>query len=69
MGKLCESCLNYSKSYDEFRQQYYDAIKLDDNIEKHGCVMYDDCIPAKIWADKDKCPYYIKKGDNADGNN
>lgn len=62
MDNLCNSCANYNKDYDLFRQQYYDFIMQEDTKEKHGCIMYDDHIPEKIWYHKGNCPYYIKKG-------
>lgn len=60
----CLSCEWYDKKYDEFRQAHYDAIDESDKRQKHGCIMYEDHIPQKIWYENANCPYYIAGGDN-----
>lgn len=59
MANLCKSCKWYNKSVDDL------TIAFDDtNTEKqirHGCVMYQDYIPQKIWYENGDCPYYFKR--------
>ena len=31
------------------------------NEQHHGCVMYQEYIPHKIWYNGGSCPYYEKK--------
>ena len=59
---LCDTCINYNKEYDEYRQQFDDVIQLNgDKREKHHCLMYDDYIPNKIFHENGKCPYFMSK--------
>ena len=56
---LCDSCQNYDKSYDEFRQNYDDVIiENGDKRQKHYCNMYDDHIPFGIFYENENCVYY-----------
>ena len=57
---LCDTCLLYSKQYDEFRQRYNDVID-GDKKEKHFCTMYNDNIPHNIFYNNGECQYYNKK--------
>lgn len=61
MDRLCNTCANYDKKYDEFRHKYYDTIIEFDKRQRHGCIMYEDQIPQKIWYENANCPYYIEK--------
>lgn len=62
MARLCDSCLNYSKSEDEFRQQYVDNIIVSgEEPGQHFCPMYDNHIPHDIYHKGADCPYYLKK--------
>lgn len=60
MARPCDTCLNYKKEYDEFRQSYDDVIVLGDKRpEAHFCPMYDNRIPDGIYYDGDNCELYI----------
>lgn len=62
MARPCDTCLNYNKSIDEFRQSFVDVEIVNDNsLEQHFCPMYDDHIPHDIYHKGADCPYYIKK--------
>ena len=58
MENLCSTCKIYNKNVDELRSAYDDNIYEKDNRQKHGCVMYDDYIPQKIWYNNADCPFY-----------
>lgn len=65
---LCNSCMNYRKSYDELCKSWDDESIVDaPKIEKHYCCMYDDSIPQNISNDKAECPYFMEKEPNTDG--
>lgn len=58
----CYNCLFYDKSYDDFRQEYDDVIKIgDDQPPKHYCSMYDSNIPADIFYKEAACPFFVPK--------
>lgn len=62
MARLCDTCLNYKKEYDEFRQQYVDLIVIGKTRpEPHFCPMYDNNIPDEIYHDGAQCEFYIRK--------
>lgn len=57
---LCDNCMFFKASYDEFRKNYDDIIDQN-KTENHFCPMYDDHIPYKIFNENGDCPYYSKK--------
>lgn len=54
----CKHCKFYNEKYDIFIMEQHDCDDESDTTEKHGCIMYTDCIPNAIWGDANKCPYY-----------
>lgn len=59
---LCDSCVFYDRSDDEFRQNFDDVIAEDeDEREKHYCPMYNDHIPFAISHENEDCEYYLKR--------
>lgn len=58
MENLCRTCKRYNKNVDELRSAYDDNIYEKDNRQKHGCIMYNDYIPQKIWYNNADCPFY-----------
>lgn len=59
---LCDTCEWYNKQFDDFRNTYDDTIDDNDKRENHGCIMYEDFMPKKIWHENGDCPYYQKIG-------
>ena len=57
---LCDTCKNYNKLYDEFRQRYDDCIEAGEDKVKHHCPMYNDFIPSSIFDNNGDCEFYIK---------
>lgn len=58
---LCSKCTFMNKQYDEFRQDYNDAIVVGNTTVEHFCPMYDDHIPNGIYYKGEKCEYYMEK--------
>lgn len=62
MARLCDTCLNFSLKYDEFRQQFDDIeIVREPKQERHYCPMYDAYIPDGIYFDGQNCEYYFEQ--------
>ena len=60
MARPCDTCMNYRKEFDEFRQQFDDIIVIDNTRpEPHFCPMYDNRIPDGIYYNGDTCEFYI----------
>ena len=65
MARPCDTCINYRKEFDVFRQQYNDMIVIDDTRpEPHFCPMYDSRIPDRVYYDGHDCDYYVKQEDD-----
>lgn len=47
--------------YDQFRQDYNDAVATDSRKEQHFCPMYDDHIPNGIYYGNDNCEFYADR--------
>ena len=61
---LCDNCIFYRKEFDEFRQQYVDAVVVgSEEPEEHFCQMYTDHIPSGIFYNNEKCEFYLNKED------
>lgn len=50
-----------NERYDQFRQEYNDAVPVDDKQTQHFCPMYDDHIPNDIYYENGKCQFYQSK--------
>lgn len=60
---LCNSCIFFSKDYDEQRKQYEDTIKEYPHKERHFCQMFLNGIPKNVFYKNGYCPFY-EKGDD-----
>lgn len=60
---LCDSCIFFSKDYDEQRQQYDDTIKEYTQKERHFCPMFFGGIPQNIFYKNGDCQFYEKCDD------
>ena len=63
---LCDSCIFFSKDYDEQRQQYDDTIKEYTQKERHFCPMFLGGIPQNIFYKNGDCKFYEKCDDQKD---
>ena len=59
MARLCDSCKWYNKQIDEQVTLFDDTNTQ--SLERHGCIMYQDYIPQKIWYKNGDCPYHVSK--------
>jgi hypothetical protein len=58
---LCDNCAFMDERYDTFRQNYNDAVPIDNTVEQHFCPMYDDHIPNGIYYGDSDCSFYNKR--------
>ena len=58
---LCKNCAFMNERYDQFRQEYNDAVPVDDKQTQYFCPMYDDHIPNDIYYENGKCQFYQSK--------
>lgn len=58
---LCDSCIFFSKDYDEQRQQYDDTIKECPQKEVHFCPMFLGGIPKNVFYKNGDCQFYEKE--------
>lgn len=58
---LCDNCTFMDKRYDQFRQDYNDAVPTNEKLEQHFCPMYEDHIPNGIYYSGDNCQFFDAK--------
>lgn len=59
---LCDRCITYMKSYDEFYRDFDDALEeAHEQPDMHFCMSYKNGIPKNISDGSGNCEYFIPK--------